>query len=55
MSLLGSLDEFSMQQIKAELAERERRKAAAVCTYCTRDYYSKPACKFPKRHDGREF
>lgn len=52
--LLGSLDEFSLAQIKAELAEREKRKAARVCTFCMKDYHTL-SCKFPKRHSGKEF
>jgi len=55
MSLMPTLDEFQLKELKAELAERERRRLAGVCTYCMRDYWSKPACKFPKRHRGEEF
>lgn len=48
------LDEYTTPQLEQELAERKRRHAAGVCSYCTRDHNRLPACKFPKRHSGKE-
>ncbi len=53
-SLMSDMDEFTLSALRAEVVERERRKAARVCTHCARDYWT-VACKFPRRHNGTEF
>lgn len=54
MSNNYGLDEFTTPQLERELAERKRRHAAGVCSYCAIDHGKTPYCKYPKRHDGRE-
>lgn len=54
MGFIVDLDEYTLKQLEAEIRERERKAAAHVCTYCARDYWSVPACKFPRRHSGQE-
>lgn len=46
------LDEYTTDQLRAELKERERRHASGVCSYCRRDHGTSPSCKFPRRHNG---
>jgi len=47
------LEDFQTYQLEQELAERKRRHAAGICSYCRRDRNT-PACKFPRRHRGDE-
>ena len=54
MSYPLDLDEYTTAQLEAELTERKKKFAAGVCSYCARDHGKRPACKFPRRHDGRE-
>jgi hypothetical protein len=48
------LDEYTTEQLQKELDERKKRHAAGICSYCKRDHGRSPACKFPRRHDGRD-
>lgn len=54
MSYPMDLDEYTTDQLQRELDERKKRHAAGKCSYCVRDHDTSPACKFPRRHDGRE-
>lgn len=54
MSYPMDLEEYTTAQLQKELDERKKRHAAGVCSYCVRDHGRLPACKFPKRHDGRD-
>lgn len=58
MGLSSEISDFTLEQLKAEVREREARKSAGVCTYCMKDPYSMAGriiCKFPKRHARQEF
>lgn len=54
MSYPQDLEDYTTGQLERELAERRKKHAAGICSYCTRDHDKRPACKFPLRHSGRE-
>lgn len=54
MSYPMDLDEYTTDALERELAERKKRHAAGVCSYCVRDHGTRPACKFPLRHSGKQ-
>jgi hypothetical protein len=47
-----NLDEYTEEQLAAELERRKQAHAAGLCDYCKRPP-SEPPCKFPERHAVR--
>jgi len=43
------IDEYTDQELLAEIALRHKRRQAGLCDYCNRGY-TEAACKFPERH-----
>lgn len=43
------LDEYTDEELRAELEGRERLRALALCDYCGRSWETR-ACRFPDRH-----
>lgn len=51
MSLPRDLDEYSLSELTAEIARRDRMWTYGWCDYCKRPLQSEPSCKFPERHN----
>lgn len=49
MSYRKDLDEYTDDQLQAELTMRRSRRAEGRCDYCNRRYDASP-CRFPERH-----
>ena len=53
MSYSKTLDEYSMADLKTEIARREQAKARGQCDYCGKQSGTRPSCRFPERHGIR--
>lgn len=49
MSKFGRLNEFTEDELEAELAVRRRRRVQGACDYCG-EFPESKACRFPERH-----
>ena len=51
MSYPKGLDEYTEDELQAELDRRANLQSCGVCDYCGRAPDT-PACKFPERHNA---
>jgi len=49
MSYSKDLDEYSEDELLAELEQRKDLRSTGLCDYCAQPGYT-PSCKFPFRH-----
>ena len=54
MSYPQDIEDFTIQQLLDEINERVARHSIGHCSYCKRMHGQKPACKFPRRHEGKD-